>query len=102
MSMPGSKAKPQNNPLRALPSVDELLRCDAGRLIATSAGNRHAAALARRIIGNLRGNIGELTVSGKADLLELAARSLAEEWQQESRSGIRRVINATGVVIHTN
>jgi L-seryl-tRNA(Ser) seleniumtransferase len=38
----------------------------------------------------------------ETDLKETAEERLGDAWTAEQRNGIRRVINATGVVIHTN
>src|SRR5689334_6990817 len=100
MSMPAKPTK--NEVLRNLPSVDELLRSERGLLIAASAGERHAASLARGVVSKLRKQVVEKAIGSDGDLHAAAVRGLEEAWQAEMRSGIRRVINATGVVIHTN
>jgi L-seryl-tRNA(Ser) seleniumtransferase len=80
--------------LRSLPSVDAL---------AAAAGGEHphlAVAAAREEIAALRSRI----VGGEALNLEfdaLGAR-VAARAQRMARSSIRPVINATGVVLHTN
>jgi L-seryl-tRNA(Ser) seleniumtransferase len=101
--MSPGKASP-NSILRNLPSVDELLRSDVGVAIADSAGAEHAAALARRVIESVRDEIsgpvdGDTSKEGLAALVE---SRLENAWRLEQLSGVRRVINATGVVIHTN
>jgi L-seryl-tRNA(Ser) seleniumtransferase len=86
--------------LRALPSVDELLRTEPLRSTAarTSRSSALAAAraqieLTRRAIRNGNGAVpdgSELATAAAAELERLAEPSL------------RQVINATGVVVHTN
>jgi len=102
--MPSARTISQNAVLRNLPSVDELLRSDIGREITISAGDRHAAELARETIANLRQEIIARTAENdtKESLLANAASSLRNAWRIEQMTGTRRVINATGVVIHTN
>ncbi|MBK8465768.1 MAG: L-seryl-tRNA(Sec) selenium transferase [Chloracidobacterium sp.] len=99
-----SSVKETNSIMRNLPSVDELLRSSIAQDIAGSAGERHAATLCRGVIEQIRLEIGK--PSGKEDtkdsLLALSEQRLASEWQTERLSGVSRVINATGVVIHTN
>jgi L-seryl-tRNA(Ser) seleniumtransferase len=101
MSMP-AKRSPGNERLRNLPSVDDLLRSDAGRSISAAAGQRHASTMARAIVAQLRSRIAGDPASTEGQLLDTAVQLLADKWDQETRSAIRRVINATGVVIHTN
>lgn len=101
--MPSSANAP-NSVLRDLPSVDELLRSETARNIAAEAGESHAAELCRRVIDQVRQDLGKPTKKehSKASLKALAEGKLANVWRSESLSGLRRVINATGVVIHTN
>ena len=78
--------------LRALPSVDELVR-DA-RL----AGEPHALAVAaaRTVLERAR-----LTVRGGGHAGDLVA-AVEQELAAARRPALRRVLNATGVVVHTN
>src|SRR6187455_1825261 len=69
--------------LRDLPSVDELAR---------SAGDPLAVEAARRVIDRAR---EEILAGGEPG-------DLAERLQDELRPRLRRVINATGVIVHTN
>ena len=73
--------------LRDLPSVDELAR-DAGDPLAVDA--------ARAVIDRAREEI-----QAGADPGDLSAR-LREELADSRRPRLRRVLNATGVVVHTN
>lgn len=95
---------PLNSVLRNLPSVDELLSSSAGEEISSSSGIEHAAGMARTVIAELRNEIvteREANLSRKELLVKAKAR-LNIAWRSEQFSGIHRVINATGVVIHTN
>lgn len=96
--------KPVTGPLRNLPSVDELLRTDIGTQVATGAGSRYAARLAREAVQTLRNCVAasKVTKTTKADLLAAAAGNMESAWAADRSAGTRRVINATGVVIHTN
>jgi len=75
--------------LRDLPSVDELVR-------AVDAPHELAVAAAREVLGRARASIR----SG-GDPGDLAA-ALREELDAAARPSLRRVLNATGVVVHTN
>src|SRR5438132_39991 len=84
--------------LRELPSVDEVLSRPAVRALAEQVGRAAVKAAARQAIAAARerilsgGGNGELVAD--ADVVQRAARAAAPR--------LRRVINATGVVLHTN
>jgi L-seryl-tRNA(Ser) seleniumtransferase len=102
--MRSQKALNANSILRNLPSVDELSRSATGHIIAVETGERHASALARKAIEILRSSVvndGEAQAA-KHELLEAAERHLESLWLSERLTGITRVINATGVIVHTN
>ncbi len=102
--MRSAKATDSNATLRHLPSVDELLRSQTAQQLIETEGEQYVAAIARKAIESLRNEIGkgtdrELT---KAVLRVDAESRLNALWVAEQRTGINRVINATGVIIHTN
>ncbi len=90
--------------LRALPSVDQLLRTDAAAQLRSSVGASRLTAIAREIIDDLRQQIqGENHVENSKDtLLNEATQRLQAHCRRDALSVIRRVINATGVILHTN
>src|SRR5688572_5169436 len=96
--------------LRALPSVDALLRTPEAASLRDSLGAGHLASLARAVTDEMRAQLraGGGAVSGDGDgltrdsLLAEAARRLALSAERERARGLRRCINATGVVLHTN
>ncbi|MGQ0763123.1 MAG: L-seryl-tRNA(Sec) selenium transferase [Acidobacteriota bacterium] len=107
--MPKTAAKPsnQNALLRALPSIDALLRTETGQSVRTAAGVEQQTTLAREVIEKLRTEIltGTFAVNdGNASsvLVAEAEQRLAILSKQQTASGGRRVINATGVILHTN
>lgn len=102
--MPSAKAPASNAVLRNLPSVDEVLRSKTGQGIVSQSGERHATVLARTMIDEIRQEIGPDTADGhsKTSLLKAAENKLENAWLAEQLIGTHRVINATGVVIHTN
>jgi L-seryl-tRNA(Ser) seleniumtransferase len=89
--------------LRRLPSVDELLQHDRLRRLGAELGRASVVEAARQALDKLRREIR----SGLADGA-LAARldHLDQEVEGEAREllslSLRPVINATGVVLHTN
>ncbi|HEX5964470.1 MAG TPA: L-seryl-tRNA(Sec) selenium transferase [Pyrinomonadaceae bacterium] len=94
--------------LRHVPSVDQLLRTDEARRLRDSVGARRLTAIAREVTSELRSSIRSgrkvVTTNGNAaeSLLAEAVLRMRETAEIESQTGIKRVINATGVLLHTN
>jgi L-seryl-tRNA(Ser) seleniumtransferase len=90
--------------LRALPSVDQLLRTTVASQLRSSVGTRQLTAIARNITEEIRRQMQSegLTEHTKEALLGEAVRKLQAVCQREALAGVRRVINATGVILHTN
>lgn len=92
--------------LRLLPSVDSLLQTQTVQNLATKTGTKHLTVLARSAIENLRRSLRKDSLSAekhsKETLLAEAEKHFSELFQTERKKGVKRVINATGVVIHTN
>src|SRR5918993_1401424 len=83
--------------LRNLPAVDAVMRDPSGRTLAARHGRAPATAAVRETLGDLRRQI----VAGKAP--EVSERIVAEAaLRLLTGRGLRRVVNATGVVLHTN
>ena len=92
--------------LRALPSVDQLLRMDSAIKLRTLVGADRITAIAREVTKEMREEIQALNLQSEgptreALLLQGVAR-LEKACVRENLSGLRRVINATGVILHTN
>ena len=107
--MTKSAAKTNNKTalLRALPSVDALLRTEIGQSVRSTAGAEQQTALAREVIEELRAEIlaGSFAVNDgntPSALVAEAEQRLAILNKQQKARGVRRVINATGVILHTN
>ena len=86
-----------NDPRRSLPSVDSIVSALDG----TAAAHPHAAlvAAARVALDGFRSELGPGSVAPTLDLIIEAARSALEHG---TRASLRRVINATGVILQTN
>jgi L-seryl-tRNA(Ser) seleniumtransferase len=96
----GTESEARERSLRSLPSVDRLLATEPLRTAAVSAGHSQAVEVARRAVETARRRIKE----GDGDppsARALAARAAAD-LECRSRPSIRPVINATGVLVHTN
>lgn len=95
---------------RMLPSIDELLGTKTAQAMIAELGRKRVLSLARKAAESVRGDIqkgftaedGENQTSTRELLLERTVTRLDGAWQAERNLGIQRVINATGVVIHTN
>lgn len=81
-----------------IPSIDELLRSDVGRQIEAEEGRPIALAIAREAAERIRRAFFSL---GSGNLTDIGATML-EIRSARRRLSLRRVINATGVIIHTN
>jgi L-seryl-tRNA(Ser) seleniumtransferase len=90
------------NPFRNLPSVNDVLECPDLQVVL----ERHAHEL---IVSAIRDELAEVrrqladqaNVDGKANIEALAARVIAR-LGKELQPKLRTVINATGIVLHTN
>src|SRR5262245_32545240 len=100
-----------NQLLRDLPSVDAVLKTEAALTLAGDLGTARLSALARQVTDELRnellaGSAPDSTVArgghSRQDLLMEAQRRLSQLHHREKTSGLHRVINATGVILHTN
>lgn len=97
---------PANTLFRALPSVDACLTA-LGRLLpaetADAAPRVQILGLVQAFLDERRADIRAGRVTDAAALgLDALLPGLAEAVRQGSRPRLRRVLNATGVVIHTN
>ncbi|HXZ27177.1 MAG TPA: L-seryl-tRNA(Sec) selenium transferase [Terriglobales bacterium] len=99
-----SKAAGKSALYRKLPAVDELLRAPEVAAMAAREGHAAVAEAARGVLATLRQEIA----AGRLDdeRLELALGGLAPAVERRLRQALgfslRPVINATGVVLHTN
>ena len=96
------QAKSKRATLRDVPSVDQLLRTDAVRDLREVVGIRRLTNIARAVTAEIRLSIqndgGELAES----LLSEAVKRMEASVRREAQAGIKPVINATGVLLHTN
>ncbi len=95
--------KTSNANLRHVPSVDQLLRTEAARELRGLLGARRLTNIARSVIAEVRSLVrnGSIPVAGDGLLTE-AVRRMEVAARSEGQTGIKNIINATGVVLHTN
>ena len=90
-----------NQLLRQIPKVDELLRCAALAEAVTEYGESPVTGAIRAELDVLRKGILSGTVSGVPDR-ETLCRGIRSRVQKDAQPRFRRVINGTGVILHTN
>ncbi|MEJ7871357.1 MAG: L-seryl-tRNA(Sec) selenium transferase, partial [Rubrobacteraceae bacterium] len=83
--------------MRGLPAVDAVLRTPAAGVLAARHGTNAATVAVREALGRAR---REILAGGEPEVSEEAVLAAAAKFL--SGRGLRRVINATGVVLHTN
>jgi L-seryl-tRNA(Ser) seleniumtransferase len=89
--------------LRRIPKVDKLVADPAFQAINDSYSGRAVLKAVRIVLENIRSEIlsGALSAESLPDSADIAAR-VAAELHRDSTCSFRRVVNATGTVIHTN
>ena len=100
------QASAKTTALRELPSVDQLLKTDVAQRLRERTGAERLTAIAREVTDELRSELREATgknhLMSRDDLLEKALHRMESLVLKEESGGLRRVINATGVILHTN
>jgi L-seryl-tRNA(Ser) seleniumtransferase len=89
---------------RELPSVDELLREPAVAALIGAHGQSAVTDAARSVLAGLRQEIASGLLAGPALRIALAglAEGIQSQLRRSLRPSLRTVINATGVILHTN
>src|SRR6476620_7388193 len=103
--MKAGSAEKDGSVFAMLPSVDDLLRSETGRALLESVGQKRLTELSRVVIDDLRQDLKDGDKSNgrsKSSLLDEACTLLDKRWSETKTLGLRRVINATGVIVHTN
>jgi L-seryl-tRNA(Ser) seleniumtransferase len=98
------KARAASELYRKLPSVDEVLRLPGVAEQADREGHAVVTDAARGVVARMRDEIkaGHLDEQGIALAIDGIADAVAREIRRSLEPSLRRVINATGVVLHTN
>jgi L-seryl-tRNA(Ser) seleniumtransferase len=99
-------ASAKSSALRELPSVDRLLKTDVAQRLRDRTGADRLTAIAREVTDELRHELraatGKNHSMSRENLLEKALLRMESLVLSEESGGLRRVINATGVILHTN
>jgi len=90
------------NPLRSIPSVNELLDSPPLRKLVEKISHNVVVTTVRTVLDEVRHEVqtaaSEKTLPSMSDLAERIARRIAER----ETPALRPVINATGILLHTN
>jgi L-seryl-tRNA(Ser) seleniumtransferase len=101
---PEMKSTSKSELLRELPSVDAVLRMPAVEALARDHGGAPVTAAARAVLTGLREAVASGLLDGAG--LQLALDGLGDAVEEHLRGALsyslRPVINATGVILHTN
>ena len=87
--------------LRQIPKVDDLLRLPALKMLAAEAGTSAVTEAVRRTLDRLRADILVGTVTELPSTEALCAQ-ISASCRASRLPSLRGVINATGIVLHTN
>jgi L-seryl-tRNA(Ser) seleniumtransferase len=95
---------PNSEMFRRLPAVDELLRTAEVAVLVAEHGRLSVTEAARTELNEMRAEIASGVLDGESLERVLAAlpRALEHRVAQATKYSLRRVINASGVVLHTN
>src|SRR5947209_6644443 len=90
------------NPYRDLPAVNDVLAAPAAAALVRAHGHATAVEAVRAALASLRTRLGRgESPNGAADAAEVADAAAALLADREA-TRLRPVINATGIVLHTN
>ena len=97
-------ATSRESTLRAIPSVDQLLRAEGVLQLRSTVGVPRLTTIAREVTEEMRRQIHseDLPARTKEALLGEAVQRIQNLCARDSLSALRHVINATGVILHTN
>lgn len=94
--------------LKRLPSTDVVLQTETASQMLSEIGAKHLTSLVRNAIDAVRRNLqervsnGEMLSFSREDLIGEVEKTLKNIRQSNQQIKLQKVINATGVIIHTN
>ncbi len=86
--------------LRQIPAVDELLGREALRALEKRVGHRLVVEATRQVIQGLRGRLSSGALAGVS--VEMLEMEIIVATETSAKFSLRPVINASGVILHTN
>jgi L-seryl-tRNA(Ser) seleniumtransferase len=91
-----------DNPFRNLPAVNDLLQLPVIRSLTSMHAHENIVTAIRRVLDDLRRRLGHGEATNGAEHPDSIAYQVAEQLNKELQPKLRPVINATGIVLHTN
>jgi L-seryl-tRNA(Ser) seleniumtransferase len=89
--------------LRQIPPVNEILQAEELAPFRDILGESFVAAILEKVLSGVRKGLAESkNVTARVELTSRIALEVAEEIKKALRPSLRRVINASGVILHTN
>jgi L-seryl-tRNA(Ser) seleniumtransferase len=87
-----------------LPSVDEILRSEGVQSLVREHGQRVVTEATRAVLGRVRAEVsaGSVDAEHLQRFLHNIADAVRQQVQRSLQPSLRAVINATGVILHTN
>ncbi len=97
----------KSSALREIPSVDQLLKTEVAARLREISGPERLTTIAREVTDQLRSEIlanqqNSGVQGGRDALLQMAVQRMESLVINEENAALRHVINATGVILHTN
>jgi L-seryl-tRNA(Ser) seleniumtransferase len=100
---PAARAKPSASArLREIPSVDELIGRPRLGALSETVGRGVVTQVARNVLADVRSGMLREGPAAPAHTVEALEARIADEVKVLLAPSLRRVINATGVILHTN
>lgn len=90
-------------PSGPLPSVDEVLRCEVGRVAAARFGHAAAVAAIRADVQRRRTiSSADVAAADRSTIATVIAQAAFDALDARDAPRLKRVFNMTGTVLHTN
>jgi len=88
----------------SIPSIDDMLRSEIATAAIAAHGRSAFVAVAREAVADYRQQArqGERPALARAEAVEMLARATAQRLAETNVPRLRRVLNLTGTVLHTN
>jgi L-seryl-tRNA(Ser) seleniumtransferase len=91
-----------DNPFRRLPAVNDLLQLPVIRSLTSAHAHERVVAAIRAVLDDLRRRLGAGEPTDSAAQPDAIAQQVASQLSNDMRPRVCGVINATGIVLHTN
>lgn len=99
----------RNYALRIIPPVGEILECPEVLVLAERFGREPVLDVTRQVLDEYRASVDEAnrfkencSLNTRQDVTGYIIRMLAEKLEKQQGVRLKKVINATGIVLHTN